>query len=73
MQVSNTWEGQSSFTMCRPNLNLKILAKILVSHTWEESSFTMCGTNPNLKILGEILLSHSEWGVNHLSSCAGQI
>ena len=66
--------GQSPFTLCRPNLNLKILSEILVSHTQGgQSSLTMCRLNLNSKILGEILVGHNGEGFNHLSPCAGQI
>ena len=31
--VSHIWGHQSSFTMCRLNLNFQIVGEILVSHT----------------------------------------
>ena len=52
--------GQSSLTMCRLNLNFKILSEILVCHTWGgQSSVTMCRLNLNFKILSEILVCHT--------------
>ena len=43
--------GQLSLTMCRLNLNYKILGELLVCHTGEQgqSSLTMCRLNLNLK------------------------
>ena len=61
---------QSSFTMCRLNLNFKILGEILI--LGDQSSLTMCKLNLNFKILGEILVSHTR-GVNHLSPSADWI
>ena len=52
-------------TMCRLNLNFKILSEILVGHTWGGQLFlTMYRLNFNFKILNEILVSHT-WEVNH--------
>ena len=52
-------------TMCRLNLNFKILSEILVGHTWGVNCFlTMYRLNFNFKILVEILVSHT-WEVNH--------
>ena len=65
---------QSSLTMCRLNLNFKILGEILVYHgggghtltmlgaRGGQSSLTMCRLNMNFKILGEILVSHTVGG-----------
>ena len=53
--AAHLWKGgQSSFTMSRLNLNLKILGEILVSNPGGrgQSSFTMSRVNLNLKILG---------------------
>ena len=62
--------GQSSFTMCRLNLNFKFLGEILGSHAGGGSIiFDHVQANMNFKILGEILGSHTG-GVNHLSPCA---
>ena len=49
-------------TMCRLNLNFKILGEILVRHNLgDQLSLTMCRLNLNFKILGEILVCHI-WG-----------
>ena len=53
------WVDQSSLTMCRLNLNFKILDEILVCHVGGQSSLTMCRLNLNFKILGEILVCHT--------------
>ena len=56
--MDQCWWGQSSLTMCRLNLNLKILGEILVSHTGGggQSSFTMSRQSHLFKVIGEILV-----------------
>ena len=65
LHLSYLWGHQSSLTMCRLNLNFKILGKILVCHTQgAQSSLTMCRLNLNFKILGEILVCHTHgWSI----------
>ena len=53
--------GQSSLTMCRLDLNFKILCEILICHTQGiQSSMTMCRLNLNFKILCKILICHTQ-------------
>ena len=46
----------SSLTMCRLNLNFKIVGELLVCHMGGQSSLTMCRLNLNIKNVGEILV-----------------
>ena len=63
MLICHTQGAQSSLTMCRLNLNFKILGEMLICHTQvAQSSLTMCRLNHNFKILGEILFCHTSGG-----------
>ena len=66
------WQGdQSCFTMCSLNLNFKILAEILVSHTGVVNHHSPCpGKILSLNFRWD---TGQSWGVNHLSTCAVQI
>ena len=66
--LSYMWGHQSSLTMCRPDLNFKILCKDpCLSYLWgHQSSLTMCRLNLNFKILGRDPCLSYLWG--HQSS-----